>query len=377
VTFTGGIDARSGSRIDSLDYLRGLLAVAVMAYHYATGSGLNLDSSHVLGRIGIYAVATFYILSGLSLGVVYRGNLNTIRDIAAYAIKRIFRIVPLFWFVVTASVAVGMLTSAHHGLAYKADGRSLLLNYTLLFGFVDPSAYLSVGAWSIGNETVFYALFPLILIATGRNRMTLSCVACAAFLVALYFAEVLLDPALPLASQWAVYVNPFNQLFLFACGVLMSGLSCPIAPRWRLSAMGVALIGVAAFVMLPSAGDEVALVTGANRFLFSGACVLLVLGLFLSDLRIRGRAGKILAFLGKSSYAIYLLHPLVVLPLLYLFRLATLPSSSAYIVAAAATLAVAWVSFNYLEEPMMKMGGRFGRSVRARQEPTPTDMQGQ
>ncbi len=64
------------SRVESLDYLRGLLAVSVMIYHYVAWSGVELGADTVLGRLGIYSVSTFYILSGLSLGLVYRGRIN-------------------------------------------------------------------------------------------------------------------------------------------------------------------------------------------------------------------------------------------------------------------------------------------------------------
>ncbi len=59
------------NRIESLDWLRGLMAIAIMFYHLTSWHITPLDSSSVLGRLGIYGVSVFFILSGLSMAVVY------------------------------------------------------------------------------------------------------------------------------------------------------------------------------------------------------------------------------------------------------------------------------------------------------------------
>ncbi len=84
-------------RVESLDYLRGLMAISVMLYHYGYYSGILLDSSSLLGKLGIYAVSIFYILSGLSLAIVYKNKITSTSDICNFWIKRICRIAPLFW----------------------------------------------------------------------------------------------------------------------------------------------------------------------------------------------------------------------------------------------------------------------------------------
>ena len=57
-------------RIESLDWLRGLMAVSIMIYHLTGGLFFTLDSSSVLGRLGVYGVSVFFVLSGLSMAVV-------------------------------------------------------------------------------------------------------------------------------------------------------------------------------------------------------------------------------------------------------------------------------------------------------------------
>ncbi len=54
-------------RNDSLDYLRGLAAVGVMAYHLYLFTYGECDASDFIAKVKIYAFAIFYVLSGLTL----------------------------------------------------------------------------------------------------------------------------------------------------------------------------------------------------------------------------------------------------------------------------------------------------------------------
>ncbi|AYH05651.1 acyltransferase family protein [Pectobacterium parmentieri] len=96
------------ARVESLDYLRGVMALSVVIYHYVSWSGGYglLGSEHLLGKLGVYAVSMFYILSGLSLAYVYDGKIKSLSDAKKFAIKRIFRIFPLFWIVTTLALII-------------------------------------------------------------------------------------------------------------------------------------------------------------------------------------------------------------------------------------------------------------------------------
>jgi peptidoglycan/LPS O-acetylase OafA/YrhL len=93
------------SRLHGLDYLRGIAALGIMVYHYSSWTIGERPASSVLGRIGIYGVAIFYILSGQALSFNYNNQLNpTISSLKNFYKKRAYRIFPLFWAVTIASV---------------------------------------------------------------------------------------------------------------------------------------------------------------------------------------------------------------------------------------------------------------------------------
>lgn len=114
-----------------------------------------LDSSNALGRLGVYGVSIFFILSGLSVAIVYNASIKDITTSINLFIRRILRIWPLLW-VVCFLIFFKMYMSGTY------SWKLLLINITTLFGFIKPTAYLATGAWSIGNEMVYYALTPLI-----------------------------------------------------------------------------------------------------------------------------------------------------------------------------------------------------------------------
>jgi len=62
---------KSINRLNSLDYLRGIAAFGIMIYHYSSWTFGRFHADNFMGRVGVYGVAIFYVLSGLTLFHVY------------------------------------------------------------------------------------------------------------------------------------------------------------------------------------------------------------------------------------------------------------------------------------------------------------------
>lgn len=342
-------------RIESLDYLRGIMALSVMSYHYAWWSGYDLTTDSLLSKLGIYAVSTFYILSGLSLTIVYRRRMSTLIDAAGYLIKRVFRILPLFWLAVTAALALHLAAATLHNHAFHIGVYRLLLNYSLLFGFIDPGAYVSTGAWSIGNEVVFYVTLPVLFLMAPGRRYIILLAWIFSILIGIYFALFAITATKSLVEQWHIYIEPLNQIFLFLGGVVIGTFTRPHC-RWQLVGGVIGLSAVLLFWLYPVTGDRVILVTGSTRFILATTCFAIVWAVYATNLTLSGFAAYILSFFGRSCYSIYLMHPLVAIPTVFLFRQYDITLAWAYLTAAAATLGTSWVTFKFIEEPLMRAG---------------------
>ena len=171
------------NRIESLDWLRGLMAIAIMFYHLTYWHIFPLDSSYFLGRLGIYGVSVFFVLSGLSMAIVYSNFIVDKQTAAVFFIRRIFRIWPLLWICV-AIVTIPSLLKGN-----EASIMQVLLNITTLFGFVSPSSYINTGAWSIGNEMVYYALTPILIMSYEKNIIKGNAILALSFFVTLLLSK--------------------------------------------------------------------------------------------------------------------------------------------------------------------------------------------
>lgn len=234
-----------------------------------------------------------------------------------------------------------------------------MLNLTTLYGFILPTGYINTGAWSIGNEMVYYSLTPIIVVAYNRSVRFGNLLLLLTLAVGAGFAVSWLSSTTTLAAQWDIYVNPFNNLFLFIFGIaLYYNTARQRWPRWRaLAAMAFAL---ATFALYPVSGDQILIVTGLNRFVFSAAAVLLVLSFYKLELDLPSALATSLTQLGLATYGVYLLHPLVRLVCRH-----ALPDAGVAVLiplTIVLTLLVSFVVYHRIELPMMQIGKRLTRS---------------
>jgi exopolysaccharide production protein ExoZ len=336
------------NRIHSLDILRGLAALSILIFHYL-GSALDreLEASSILPRMGYYGVSIFYLLSGLTLALVYKNKINTVADSNIYLLKRILRIYPL--------MILTMVLTILYRQSY--DVTTIFLNITGLFGFFDYGNYIGTGMWSIGNELVFYIFFPFLLYLFEHKKLSFNVVYGLGFLTFLIFSFFAINPE---EHTWKVYINPANQFFYFLTGIFLSNINKQsiIFTKPIIAALaGILAIGV--FIFYPVSGVEDYLIFGFNRIVFSLCCIVLCLSFYSlnSSINPDNIILKPLILLGEISYGVYLLHPLVSV---YLSKL-TMATSIGYLsalyrlpIAIGITLILSYLSYRYFEKKISK-----------------------
>ncbi len=301
-------------RLYNLDYLRGLAALGIMAVHLSTLAVGPLSTQSFPGRYGVYGVSIFYILSGLTLFLVYFDRMQPTRhDLGNYFLRRFLRIFPLLWLVTFLTMFVRDIVPSDAGLFYNLTG---------LFAVTDRHGYIAAGAWCVGNELIFYLFFPIFVILAKKSRLAFYLLSCITLIVYLYFAFFRLNPSVSYLNQWLDYINPLNQLFLFLAGFLMGYFfhkkSFPAIVSPLCLAAGLALL-----FFYPAA---INIAAGIPRMVFTAASILICFAFYKTSFRFKGFSDKILTTLGITGYSIYLLHPLVWYTLLHFrFHLATMP----------------------------------------------------
>lgn len=339
-------------RLYNLDYLRGLAAFGIMIFHYLSWTFGDFSADSFIGRLGIYGVSVFYVLSGLTLFYVYFNRIEfNKKELLFFFKKRVFRIFPLLWLVTLLSILLSREVP---------DFLDLFLNLTGLFGFVQWDKYFSAGVWSIGNELVFYVFFPFFLIFMKKSKLLMILTSVILLGLYIYFAFVKLTPDLTLGEQWKNYINPLNQVFLFLGGFLIAFFGENI--KLKNSIIFLILISsISLFIFYPVSGDSINLVTETNRLVFTFICFLVCLCFYKLNIKLPNFMHKPLIFLGEASYSIYLVHPIVwtiaiVVSKIFSKYLFPIPTSVMLFMSVILTLITSYYVYQYFEKYFIKLG---------------------
>ena len=347
-------------RIKELDYLRGLAALGIMLYHYFKWLYIYDGAQSVLGRLSVYGVEIFYILSGITLYHVYHQSLKfELKPLLIYGIKRCFRIFPLFWLCIFLSLLLGMKHTSIDVFALNVSG---------LFGFIAWEKYIAPGSWSIGNELVFYVIFPILFILYKLKSVYYYIVGLLLLFIFNYFAYQVFDINDTLHNQWKNFVNPLNHLFLFFVGMSIPILMKRNSKRNLLSGLLI-ISGTLLLFLYPSGTDGIHLLYGHHRWLFSIASIMICCGFYAINFNFSNQIHKPLKNLGEISYSIYLLHPFVYQLICMIFRKliqagVKIPPSNFLLISLAViiTLILSKVVYLYYETYFIKKGNTLGAS---------------
>ena len=330
--------ARPYRRENNFDLLRIILAYTVVIYHsgYLTG-----HDRFTPGSLAGVAVAGFFVISGFLLTWSLARN----PSLKAFALKRFFRIYPLYAVVIL--VQAGILTAEAGTLRNGIAGElARYLGANLVFAnFLQPTiggtlAGLRVdaingSAWTLKVEIACYVALPWVLAA--QRRLGLAWTASLALLLAAY--PLLVGGAGE--PRGVVYLSLASFFFtgslLYAWGHLLDrhrALFLPVA----LAGAPIVLVGSPWLMPVPIVAQ-------------------LVVGLWVYCVAF---ASRTIVIRNDVSYGAYLLHfPIIQLGLVHGLLVGGWLAIAPKVLLA--TTALAWLSFRYLERPMINLGHRLSR----------------
>jgi len=266
-------------RIEVVEALRGIAALAVAWFHFTHGAGLLKDGwLKATGEYGWLGVEVFFVISGFVIPYsMHRGGFRFGPDVGVFLGKRVLRIEPPYVAAVLITVALWYASAAVPGFRGtephltwgQVASHAGYLTAILGFDWVNPVF------WSLAIEFQFYLFaalaFPLLAHASRAVRIASLAAFCASG--AAIPSPIFLFGYAPLFTLGIVAFWRYAGLERGAAGWLALGAACAAA-AWGLSppmaAAGIASAIAITLVRLP---------------------------------RVRG-----LAFLGAISYSLYLLH---------------------------------------------------------------------
>lgn len=322
---------RSGSadRHHALDLLRGLAALAVSQYHFMTWNGVASVES-----MGTFAVYVFFVLSGLTMMMVYRGRFAqgvTPGQMRSFFRKRAARLLPLL-------AVVALLSAAKAAMTETIDLSAAILTGTGLMALHMPGFLSnSVGAWSLGIEMAFYAIFPIVAMLVTSWRQ-----AALATIILLGAQHLLLWKIANSAPFWNYYVSNLIFAPFFALGLWIS-----FDHRARASGyLPIAIIGLSAILCFSLLIPVDLMRDHASYLALTVGCGIVVWAAW------RGVVPAILVpvatILGDVSYSLYLTHWIAN----DLVRILHLPLAIHWLLFTAIALIGSFLCFRLFENPM-------------------------
>lgn len=345
------------SRQKSADYFPALTGVRFflslwVIVHHLVSPGMMLENwarglvapVHGLLDSGYLAVQTFFVLSGFVLALCYSGTTWTARNVITFGMARVARIYPVYLLslLIISYYILRFLSLAH--VEWPVKFSRLFTYAAVLQGWLrDPDIGWNTPAWTLSCELFFYVFLPVLLFCLRDRKwwkLTL------AFVVAQILPEVLYRAGMP--HQWKPPLNLADFLAGIAAAYLYLAVRGRLAnkgPRLYLPAAALGLF----FIVSPHTLDRIAVLSTILRPLNA----LLLVGLALSG----GVVSRILSttaaqYLGKISYAMYILH----VPVLWWFgnlgpeQMRGLQSAVA-VIYISTVIGTSAIAFKYVEVP--------------------------
>lgn len=354
-------------KLPGLEATRSLAAMAIVVFHLIWMSpGLAIpEQLSFMGSYFGFAVPLFYIVSAFGLCVGYAGRLTAAGEISEYLRRRFFRIAPLFY-------AMIFVYAAYLYLEYGAVPALTVIASSVLFIFNMIPQHVTGyvwASWSIGVEMLFYLLLPVLLIVTTSFRRAAALFAVSIFVTAMWTEVFSTAPST---------LQDFGQFFIlahalyFAAGILgyfvwrAIRLRLPL-DRQRLVGQLLLLASAAVTLWLMTAGSALTGAYGgpsATKFVWAIAFAAGVVGIALAPIKVL--VNRITTTLGRASFSLYLLHPLVidVLKRRHAFDwfYEVLPDAPAFLLSVALTLVIlvplSLMTYKYIEVPGMRLAVR-------------------
>ena len=334
---------RPGSRYDHIDALRAIAALSVVYVHSVDGftevTGIVTWPRLILGVLnaGRIGVSIFFLVSGFVIpSSLDRGGPKG-PIVAAFAVRRLFRLYPLYWL----SIPFGLLTGF---LLWErpVDWAMAAANFTMVQEYL---GYASAEAqyWTLHSELVFYLLCVLLFLSGGLCSNA-AIALLALFLLALFVGGSLAEGTI--LADWTVQRLAGN-LSLMLTGTLFR--------RWHDGALTepASRVGAAAVIAFWLAGAT--LLTGAPSY--SIAMVVFLIGTFV--IRIQHPA---VVAIGRASYSLYIFHSVLYWPVIWLFIQPQLGLSAGtafgleMLIAPLLSLGAALLLYRFVEVPMIETG---------------------
>lgn len=348
-----------------LNGLRAIAALGVMFSHLTADLihfgldqhllGTNSDGSPVTSTLAGFGVSIFFALSGFLITYLLLEEKKTGEiNIKNFYMRRILRIWPLYYLYLFLSVLTIVIFNE------PINKSSLLFHLFLLpnIPFVFDARLLYLGHyWSLGVEEQFYSFWPWI-VKKSKSIFKITLLICIAFIllkVVLRFYDITKNNGEITWPYELLHVTRFHCMLIGALGAILhfnnNALFLKITNNYISQSVCwliIILVTINKFHIASFLDNEI----------ISIVTVFLIIGQIKKDKRIVNLETSFFHFIGKISFGIYVLHPLLIAYMSKLFNFhgdnSAINYIIVYVLVFSCTILLAYISYNYFEKRFLK-----------------------
>ncbi|WP_046111833.1 acyltransferase family protein [Aquincola tertiaricarbonis] len=324
-----------------VQYLRGIAALAVVYFHVLPRVlGKASEDTFAVGILSA-GVDVFFVLSGF---IIWLTTQRPGVTPGAWWRARLIRVVPLYWFALLATLAFRLATGTGHIPGFVEGLKAFL--FIPVAHSKDGQFYpFLIPGWTLNYEFFFYVVVACTLfLRTSAQRLIALVLVFGTLIAFRKFAD----------TTSAIQFRMTSPLFLeFLAGIAVAIVHKRFSTNARVRFV-IGLGSLAAAIAFASMISPRLFDAGPRTVYFGVPAALLVLGVICLEEQIRRLPVRPLKLLGDASYSLYLIHPLVIWPAEVLVQRTVGQSAIAeLVVVPAACIAVAILTFKFVEQPML------------------------
>lgn len=286
-------------RLFYLDFIRALATILIVIYHfnitlhsYNITTALPLLEDYSNGSFGQLGVSLFFIISGATLMYTYDKQCS----LWTFYKKRVLALFPMFWIMYFLCFVWSDLQTG--GLPKGIPGWRIVFSIIGMDGYLSPliETFYKIGEWFLGCIILLYLIFPLLRYLMKKIPRLLPIIIIVFFVV--YVQWYPFDPMIPdrdflaripdflFGMYFVKYIKKVTPQLAFVCLTILCLVllvPLPINAIFRLS-----LTGFVSFLLLVYTARWIRIILFRDMF----------------------------SWISKYSYAVFLVHHVLILQLL-------------------------------------------------------------
>lgn len=285
MTTDASIERAEVPRLEALDIVRGIAALAVVLFHYSVVMPRfvsGVETIPLVMRYGFYGVHLFFVVSGfvILMSLEHSGPRK-------FLISRFARLYPVYWLVCGLTFGILTATAVYH---YPVRFSDFLINLTMLQDYLKVMP-VDGAHWSLAYELGFYIfIFAIFFLGLKRYLPMLPIYMVFGSLLFYFCASYIVHPLhmLLMAHQYAHF---------FGCGLAL----------YLLRTRGHSWLYWPVLLATPLVQSLYDGWTG----LIAGQVIVVLTSVACLARMSAGRKMRPLIWLGSISYALYLIHQML------------------------------------------------------------------